>query len=108
MRGEIWVYMDTESSKRRPGVIIADGGTIADIDVTLAKVTSQGIRNMFDVPIEHWKEAGLHKPSVVRCSKLKTVSSVELLFKVGALHHEDLRRVMDAVIKYITAGWSEK
>ncbi|WP_244182591.1 type II toxin-antitoxin system PemK/MazF family toxin [Geobacillus thermocatenulatus] len=75
MKGEIWIYLDTESSKKRPGVIIGCGATIADIDVTIAKVTSQQPRNEFDVPIEHWQEAGLIKPSVVRCTKLKTLSS---------------------------------
>jgi mRNA interferase MazF len=104
-RGEIWVYFDIESSKRRPAVIITDGGTVVDIDVTIAKITHQAPRNEFDVPIEYWEKAGLKQPSVVRCSKLKTLSSIELLYRVGTMEEPDLKEVMDKVRKYVLAGW---
>jgi mRNA interferase MazF len=102
MKGEIWSYFDYQSGKRRPGVIISDGGTtIADIDVTIAKITSHQPRNEFDVPIEYWQEAGLIKPSVVRCSKIITLNESELLYRVGKLQEPDLKRVLDTVVKYI-------
>jgi mRNA interferase MazF len=103
-KGEIWLYRDPDSNKRRPVVIIANGGTAVDIDLTIAKITSnQKLRNEFDIPIEHWEEAGLVKPSVVRCSKIRTVKENELLFQFGSLTEDDLKKVMDAVIKYITS-----
>lgn len=50
--------------------------------------------------IEYWNEAGLDKPSVVRCSKLNTLHYKELLFKIGNLHENDLERVLSTIRSY--------
>jgi mRNA interferase MazF len=81
-------------------VIVSNDNIIAELDNLIATVTSQSIRNQFDVVIEYWREAGLDKPSVVRCSKLNTIHYQELLFKIGKLHEHDLERVLSSIRSY--------
>ncbi|MCL1948284.1 MAG: type II toxin-antitoxin system PemK/MazF family toxin [Turicibacter sp.] len=93
-----------EGEKKRPVVIINNGLGI-DIDVSIARVTSQLPRNQFDVPLVKWKESGLQKPSVVRCSKINTISPGQELLKIGHISDEDLKAVREAVTQYILQGF---
>ncbi|MGY0694093.1 type II toxin-antitoxin system PemK/MazF family toxin [Virgibacillus sp. FSP13] len=86
-RGEVWTV--EINGKRRPVVIVSNDNVVVELDHLIATVTSQHVRNEFDVAVEYWEEAGLDKPSVVRCSKLNTVHFKELLFKIGKLHEHD-------------------
>lgn len=97
-RGEIWTI--EINGKRRPVVIVSNDNVVVELDHIIATVTSQHTRNEFDVVIEHWEEAGLDKPSIVRCSKLNLVHFNELLFKIGKLHEHDLERVLTAIRNY--------
>jgi mRNA interferase MazF len=97
-RGEVWTA--ELNGKRRPVVIVSNDNVIAELDHLIATVTSQQSRNEFDVVIEYWEEAGLAKPSVVRCSKLNTLHYKELLFKIGKLHESDLERVLTTIRNY--------
>lgn len=97
-RGEIWTV--ELNGKRRPVVIVSNDNVIVELDQLIATVTSQHTRNEFDVAIEYWQEAGLDKPSIVRCSKLNTVHFKELLFKIGKLHYHDLDRVLTTIRNY--------
>lgn len=97
-RGEIWTV--ELNGKRRPVLIVSNDNVIVELDHLIATVTSQHPRNEFDVEIEYWEEAGLDKPSIVRCSKLNTVHFKELLFKIGKLHEHDLERVLTTIRSY--------
>lgn len=97
-RGEIWTIELNE--KRRPVVIVSNDNVIAEMDHIIATVTSKQTRNEFDVVLEYWEEAGLDKPSVVRCTKLNTLHYQELLFKIGKLHERDLERVLTTIRNY--------
>lgn len=97
-RGEVWTV--EINGKRRPVVIVSNDNVVVELDHLIATVTSQHARNEFDVVIEYWEEAGLDKPSVVRCSKLNTVHFKELLFKIGKLHEHDLERVLTTIRNY--------
>ncbi|WP_246050117.1 type II toxin-antitoxin system PemK/MazF family toxin [Aquibacillus sediminis] len=66
-RGEIWTV--ELNGKRRPAVIVSNDNVIVELDHLIQTVTSQQIRNEFDIAIEYWEEAGLDKPSIVRSSK---------------------------------------
>lgn len=44
--------------KRRPVVVVSNDNVIAELDHLIATVTSQQVRNEFDVIIEYWQEAG--------------------------------------------------
>ncbi|MBM7572954.1 type II toxin-antitoxin system PemK/MazF family toxin [Aquibacillus albus] len=97
-RGEVWFA--ELNDKRRPVVIVSNDNVIAELDHLIATVTSQQSRNDFDVVIEYWEQAGLAKPSVVRCSKLNTLHYEELLFKIGKLHESDLESVLTTIRNY--------
>jgi mRNA interferase MazF len=63
-------------------------------------VTSQQPRNQFDVVLEHWKEAGLLKPSVARTSKItSSVHGSELKRCLGKLHNHDLEQILGMCVK---------
>ena len=91
-RGEIWLAEIED--KRRPVVVVDKETMVVEIDRVVASVTSQPPRNEYDVIISHWQEAGLDKPSVVRCTKINTLHHNELVFKIGKLHEEDLATIL--------------
>jgi len=97
-QGEVWLadvlFKGTRQTKQRPVVIV--GNELAlDIDVIIAPVTSQKPRNHFDIVLEHWEEAGLLKPSVVRTSKITSIHGTELKRHLGELHSHDLENVLN-------------
>lgn len=88
-RGEVWTV-----ELNRKKVIVSNENVVVQLQSQIhliATVTSHQVRNEFDIEIEYWEEAGLDKPSIVRCSKLNTVHFKELLFKIGKLHEHDLK-----------------
>lgn len=97
-KGEIWLGKLNE--KNRPLLIIGNSAAV-EIDRTVLTITSQQERNQYDVHIEYWEEAGLDKPSIVRCSKLNTVTYMDLIFKIGNLHEYDFENVKNAVRMYL-------
>lgn len=101
-RGEIWLAKD-ENGKSRPYVIISSDTeeTVAELDHTLLRITSQQPRNKYDVIIEEWEEAGLLKQSVVRCSKIRTINAKNLYFPVGRMTVTDFENVVEALKSYL-------
>ena len=102
--GDICLFREDE--KKRPVVIINNGLGI-DLDMTSLRITSQRPRNEYDVEIMYWKEAGLDKPSIVRCSKINTIAPGEPMLKIGKLHALDFVIVSEKVKAYITKGLEE-
>ena len=98
------IYLAYEGRKERP-VLIINNGLGIDIDLTLARITGTKARNEFDVELKHWKEAGLNKPSVVRCSKITTIRPGNPLLKIGKIHEEDWQNVKRCVIEYFNKGF---
>ena len=101
-RGEIWIV--EVNGKRRPVVIVTNDQVVAELDHVIATVTSKSPRNKYDVVINYWKEAGLAKPSVVRCTKLNTLHYKELLFKIGKLAENDLENVLSTIRNYFVSS----
>ena len=97
------VCIVSSGNKNRPFLILNDGVGV-DIDITTLNITSKPARNEFDVEIKHWEEAGLHKPSVVRCSKLNTINPGDSLFIIGKLQKDDFEAVCEKVKLYIAKG----
>ena len=101
---EVWrlefVYEDQpEVSKVRPAIV-----AVVDHDkdtALVAKVTGHGPRPEFpgEVRIVDWKQAGLTKPSTVRCSKTMTVplAALDNASRYGPLSKEDARAVEQAL-----------
>lgn len=80
--------------KQRP-VVVVGNELVVDIDVLISPITSHTARGMFDVVVEHWREAGLLKPSVVRTAKLSAIPRSEIIRELGKLHDADLTKVLE-------------
>ena len=76
------VFSDGSGHKKRPVVIIYDGG---DADLLVAPVTSQAARSVRDVAVVDWQAAGLRLPSVVRLEKLATVDKSTVIRHMGKI-----------------------
>ncbi len=84
------VFSDGSGHKKRPVVIVFDGG---DADLLVAPVTSQAARSSRDVPVDNWQGAGLRLPSIVRIEKLATVEKTTIVKKMGRLAPDDWGKV---------------
>jgi len=99
-RGDIWLI--EINNKRRPVAIVDQETMAVEVDHVVASITGQRPRNEFDVEIEHWEEAGLDKPSVVRCSKINTFHHNDLIHKIGSLHKDDLHKVLKTIQSFFS------
>jgi mRNA interferase MazF len=85
----IFPFTSGQGSKARPVLVLMDLGA----DCLVCRITSVPHRGLLDLPIKHWQEAGLEKPSTVRLSRLVTVEKSILKLQVGKLRADDLARV---------------
>lgn len=70
-----------EKQKERFCLIIEKGNSHLNLIIILPITNDTGKRNsQFYVPITNLKEAGLHKPSVIDCYQIRTIS-IERLVK---------------------------
>lgn len=87
--------------KWRPVVVVDVNEKEGTVVVAGAKVTSHAPRTEFpgEVVLSNWREAGLSKPSVVRCSKIAQflASDFEGCFKYGKLSLIDQTTVQKAL-----------
>ena len=93
------VFSDGSGHKKRPVVIVYDGG---DADLLVVPVTSQAVRSPRDVPVVNWQQAGLRLPSIVRLEKLATVEKTTVIRRMGQLAPDDWQQVR-AVLKQFFA-----
>ncbi len=94
-RGDVVIvsfpFTDGSGEKARPAVIVSGARYNAlRSDVVLAALTSHATRNGMDHSIEHWKQAGLFKPSTVR-GKVATMHRACILHHAGRLQRTDLQ-----------------
>lgn len=100
-KGEVWIYDDRDSGKRRPAVVIGNKLFDTDNDVVVVKLTTKPPRNEYEIPLENWKAYGLKEISTVRCSKLFTLKEPELLFRVATIEDSVVDKIKETVSKYI-------
>ena len=84
-------FTDQTAVKRRPAVVISSAAYHqARPDLILMAVTSRvrGERTVGEVVLQHWQEAGLIKPSVIK-PILTTVETHVVLKKLGHLSPQD-------------------
>ena len=101
-RGEVWWAIfpyeeDPTQYKHRP-VVVIDQDIVGILSV---KVTSQSVRDKYDVEIVNWQYAKLNKSSVVRVSKLITILESDFDRKIGKLHPDDLLNVETTLMEWI-------
>ncbi len=72
------------------------------IKVLSVKVTSHSVRDEYDVTIINYSEAGLKLKSVARTSKTQLLDSEYFIKKFGDLTREDLDKIIETYIKFIS------
>ncbi|EDP10937.1 type II toxin-antitoxin system PemK/MazF family toxin [Amedibacillus dolichus] len=82
---------DPHTLKRRPVLVISP----KDIFILSLKITSHEPRKMYpgEYQIKKWREAGLNKPSTVRCSKRLNLIESDFIKKRGKLQVIDMIEV---------------
>ena len=94
-RGEIWF---AEAGRKRRPVLVLTRPEVIDVRalVTVAEVTTS-IRGIgAEVEFDH-EEAGLHRPSVINCDGLHTVTKASLTAYAGTVSDDTMARVCAAL-----------
>ncbi|MCG8372723.1 MAG: type II toxin-antitoxin system PemK/MazF family toxin [Balneolales bacterium] len=100
VKGDIVVvpfpFSDLSSVKRRPAFVITDLG---EEDVFLCQITSKAHKNKFSISIEtqDFKSGSLNKTSNIRPDKIFTCSRNIILYKIGSLHEQATRNVINSI-----------
>lgn len=96
----LFPFSGLSGARRRPALVLIDTG---DEDIVVARITSQTVRDTFDVELMEWREAGLLLPSVVRLHKLATLEKNLVERRLGSLMAGDWAMVSESLRKM----WSE-
>ena len=90
---------DATVIKKRPVIIL----NVEPFEVLSVKVTSQSVRDKdnYDTPIQHWREAGLNKPSIARISKTMYLNKQNFIHKIGTLCDEDKITILTKYTEYL-------
>ncbi|MBI4325522.1 MAG: type II toxin-antitoxin system PemK/MazF family toxin [Chloroflexi bacterium] len=96
-------FSDLQTRKRRPGLVLVSG----DIDLLVARLTTHPPREPSDVFLKRWSEIGLPRASTVRLTKLATIDPRLVHHKIGRLHPDDGRAVVQAWQQMTTAFAAE-
>ena len=79
-------FTDLRGVMLRPAVVIFDN---SDNDIVVARITSQAMRDEFDIEILEWEAAGLALPSIARVHKLATLDNRLVRRRLGKLSFGD-------------------
>lgn len=85
-------FSDLQTHKRRPGLVLISG----DVDLLVARLTTHPPREASDVALQRWLEIGLPRASTIRLTKLATIDHRLVHHKIGRLHPDDGRSVVQA------------
>jgi mRNA interferase MazF len=85
-------FSDFQTYKRRPGLVLVSG----EMDLLVARLTTHPPREPSDVALKHWSEIGLPRASTIRLTKLVTLDLRLVHHKIGRLHPDDGRAVVQA------------
>lgn len=104
-KGEVWLAKfpyeeDHSQSKVRP-VVVLDNGILEEYKVLSVKITSQMLRDEYDVPLLYWQNAKLRSPSIARSSKFVMLPKGVFIRKLGELHIDDLLLVETKFIEFV-------
>lgn len=103
--GAVWFcsfpFEDTDEVRRRPVIVL--NVYEETLEILSVKVTSQDVREYdeFDMPIIHWREAGLDRPSTARISKSILLPKDVFVHFLGNLVPEDLDKVIEHYSAYV-------
>ena len=103
-KGEVWFvgfpYEEDDSKISNRPVVVLDEDTLGVLSV---KVTKHKVRvdDAYDTPILYWAQAGLRFASTARVSKVMNLNPDDFIFKIGALHPDDLQKIEEKYIQYM-------
>ena len=91
-KGEVWfvefpLEEDESKSINRP-VVVLDENILGVLSVKITKHI-------------YWEEAGLRLASTARVSKVTLLTKDSFIFKIGDLHHEDLKKIEEMYKKFL-------
>jgi len=92
----IFPFTSGQGGKVRPVLVLMD----LDSDCLVCRITSVAHRGFLDLPVRHWQEAGLEKPSTIRLSRVVTIEKHPFKLRIGRLTPDDLDCVRSV--------WNEK
>ncbi len=92
-------FSDLQTYKRRPGLVLVSG----EMDLLVARLTTHPPREASDVAMRRWSEIGLPRASTIRLTKLATIDHRLVHHKIGHLHPDDGRAVVQAWQQVTTA-----
>lgn len=92
-RGEIWLA-DVGREPRPVLVITRDEVLDVRTNVTVAEITTQARGLAVEVPID--PDTGVHRPSVINCDGLHTISQQRLTQRLGSLDSDTIDAICDA------------
>jgi mRNA-degrading endonuclease toxin of MazEF toxin-antitoxin module len=85
-------FSDFQNFKRRPGLVLVGG----EADLLVARITTHPPREPSDVALKRWSEIGLPRASTIRLTKLAAIDRRLVHHKIGRLHPDDSRAVVQA------------
>lgn len=91
---------DNGQSKLRPVIVLS----VEPLWILSIKVTNHSPRysDEYDVNIKNWKQAGLCSPSTARISKSMGLSKDSFNKKIGMLHIDDRKEIINTYFKWIS------
>ena len=92
----VFPQTNLKETAKRPAVVIYDAG---DLDILVARVTSQEYFSATDHKIKKWKEAGLLTKSYIRLAKMATLEKGMVLKKLGSLASDDVAAMREILKK---------
>lgn len=97
-------FTDFSSDKRRPALVVSPDYFNTGHDVVIAFVTSQlsSLPRLTDYHLQHWQEAGLPKPSMVRM-KFATVDKSIIVKKLGKLNSGDRDALQEILVTFFSS-----
>ncbi|HZL78523.1 MAG TPA: type II toxin-antitoxin system PemK/MazF family toxin [Candidatus Limnocylindrales bacterium] len=96
-------FSDFQTYKRRLGLVLIS----SEMDLLVARLTTHPPREPSDVALKHWSEIGLPRASTIRLTKLVTLDHRLVHHKIGRLHSDDGRAVVQAWQQMTTAFAAE-
>lgn len=82
-------YEDTDGGKHRPVLVVEDGTAYP---ISCLKMTSHEPR-YGEYAIIRWREAGLHKQTTIRISKILYLNEDDFVKKIGDLDPVDISNI---------------
>ena len=94
-------FRDLTSTKKRPALVISPDDYNNSSDFVILFITSnlKAKPKTGDYRLQHWKQAGLPKPSMIRM-KFATINKSIIVKKIGNLIDKDIQKVKDSLTDF--------